>query len=107
MSGLDIRASRLYVSGRDVDTPERTGPFLNLCRDCGEDFSSVEMFDRHRVGRHGYTITEGLHMDPPVEDGRRCLSPFELLVLGCELDARGRWHDPARSGRARRFEEAA
>jgi hypothetical protein len=29
---------------------------VNNCRACGEDFSSVTAFDRHRVGGHAYTL---------------------------------------------------
>jgi hypothetical protein len=45
----------------------------NWCASCGEDFSSSTLFDRHRVGRHEYTQSDGLSFDPPREDGRRCL----------------------------------
>jgi hypothetical protein len=34
----------------------------------------VSAFDNHRVGKHAYMHSEGLKLDPPVEDGRRCLS---------------------------------
>ena len=33
---------------------------MNACTACGEDFGSVELFDRHRVGRHAYSFAEGL-----------------------------------------------
>ena len=52
------------------------------------------MFDRHRVGRHAYTYQEGLRLDPPQEDGRRCLSVNEMEQLNWELDQKGRWYDP-------------
>lgn len=52
---------------------------MNLCRSCGEDFGSVAAFDAHRVGSHSYLLREGLLRVPPVEDGRRCLSPREML----------------------------
>ena len=67
---------------------------MNLCRACGEDFSSVEAFDRHRIGKHEYTWS------PEREDGRRCLAPDELEALAWEQNERGRWFDPARSARA-------
>lgn len=73
---------------------------MNLCRACGEDFSSVEGFDAHRVGTHEYTHPEGLRMDPPREDGRRCLSVSELEALGWERNRSGRWFDPKRASRA-------
>ena len=64
---------------------------MNLCRSCGLDFGSVSAFDRHRVGKHAFTYAEGLELDPPREDGRRCLDEDEMLAVGMELDARGRW----------------
>ncbi len=54
------------------------GGAVNLCRTCNEDFGSVSAFDRHRVGTHEYTYSEGAKMDPPKDDGRRCLSLSEL-----------------------------
>jgi hypothetical protein len=45
---------------------------------CGENFGSVAAFDAHRVGVHEYTYSEGLQMNPPREDGRRCLSASEI-----------------------------
>jgi hypothetical protein len=67
----------------------------NLCRACGKDFTSVTGFDAHRVGKHGYTHSEGLKMDPAREDGRCCLLDVELAGLGYEQDADGRWFNPA------------
>ena len=69
---------------------ERTSP-VNLCRTCDTDFSSVAAFDRHRTGVHEYLFAEGLQLDSPREDGRRCLAPEEMLERGMELDPRGRW----------------
>jgi len=93
-------------------------PPLSYCTTCGRDFSGDRMFDRHRVGVHAYTLSEGLRMDPPREDGRRCLYPDEMLALGWrpftdeELAASTRdrkragfgvelWFDPAERERAR------
>jgi hypothetical protein len=73
---------------------------VNLCRSCGQDFGSVELFDRHRVGTHAYTYTQGVAMTPVREDGRRCLSIAEMGFLGWQRGARGRWIDPARAARA-------
>lgn len=70
---------------------------MNLCRACGQDFSSVGLFDRHRTGRHAYTFAEGLRMDPPVDDGRRCLDLSDMRSLWWEPNERGAWHDPERS----------
>jgi hypothetical protein len=64
---------------------------VNLCRSCGQDFGSVSAFDRHRVGRHAYTFSEGLRFDPPRENGRRCRDEDELRTAGMELDQRRRW----------------
>ena len=62
---------------------------LNGCASCGRDFTSLASFDRHRVGRHAYTFDEGLRLDPPREDGRRCLDADELLAAGLERVAPG------------------
>ena len=62
---------------------------MNLCRSCRQDFGSVSAFDRHRVGRHAYTLSEGLELGR--EDGRRCLDVDEMQATGMALDARGRW----------------
>lgn len=63
----------------------------NLCRSCGQDFAYVGGFDDHRVGEHDYTLSEGLRMDPPREDGRRCLSESEMVARGWGRDKHGRW----------------
>jgi hypothetical protein len=68
---------------------------VNLCTACGQDFGGVELFDRHRVGRHAYTFSEGLEMG--LEDGRRCLDRQEMESAGWRLNARNRWTDPARN----------
>jgi hypothetical protein len=82
--------------------------YLNLCRSCGCDFASVSAFDRHRVGVHEYTYSEGLKLEPPREDGRRCMDADELAGAGMERDPRGRWRIAADAERARRaFAEAA
>jgi hypothetical protein len=72
---------------------------MNLCCDCGEDFTGIRLFDAHRVGRHAYTYSEGLAMDPPREDGRRCLDVDEMQERGWRLDKRGRWQDPIQAAR--------
>lgn len=59
---------------------------MNECATCGIDFGSVKAFDRHRVGVHEYTYSEGAHMSPPREDGRRCLREDEIADL---VDERG------------------
>jgi hypothetical protein len=74
---------------------------VNLCRGCGEDFASVAAFDRHRVGVHTYTLTQGLLLDPPVEDGRRCMDVEELHAAAMEPDRDARWSIFADAERAR------
>ena len=69
---------------------------MNVCGSCRQGFSSVKGFDRHRVGRHGYTLAEGARRVPPVFDGRRCLAASELEDSGFVLDGRGRWVEVAR-----------
>jgi len=71
--------------------------FLNLCRSCGCGFASVSAFDRHRVGVYVYTHAQGLELDPPREDGRRCLDAGEMLEAGMAPDVRGRWSIVPRS----------
>jgi hypothetical protein len=79
---------------------EGTG-LVNLCRGCSEDFSSVTLFDVHRVGQHEYTHSEGLNRDPLLENGRRCLAAEEMAEKGWERNGQGRWVDPVRVERAR------
>lgn len=79
----------------------------NGCGGCGHDFASLEVFDRHRVGVHTYTYSEGLKMEPMRDDGRRCLAADEMAERGWRQDAKGRWTDPKRARRAaRRFQDA-
>jgi len=51
---------------------------LNFCSSCEEDFASVAAFDQHRAGKHAYTYSEGVKMEPMREDGRRCLQPSDV-----------------------------
>jgi hypothetical protein len=67
---------------------------VNLCRACGEDFGSLSGFDTHRIGRHEHMLAEGFAMNPPREDGRRCLDAEELEQLGWHQDVHGRWRMP-------------
>jgi hypothetical protein len=83
-------------------------PYLNLCRSCGCDFASVSAFDRHRAGSYEYTFSEGFLLDPPQEDGRRCLDADEMFEASMAPDVRGRWTIVADVERARRgFAKAA
>lgn len=75
---------------------------MNGCGGCGKDFTSLRAFDSHRVGRHGYTASQGLAMVPPREDGRRCLAEHELVDGGFAQDGRGRWYLVERRDAARR-----
>jgi hypothetical protein len=81
---------------------------MNLCRCCSTDFASVSAFDRHRVGVYMYTHARGLELDPPREDGRRCLDEAEMTEAGMAPDLRGRWSLVADAERIRRgFAKAA
>jgi hypothetical protein len=80
---------------------------MNLCRDCGQDFAGVSYFDQHRVGTHQYTYSQGAAMDPPREDGRRCLSIAEMEAKGWRRNARGRWADPEAVERLREAHRSA
>ena len=67
---------------------------MQRLRWCRHDFSSVELFDQHRVGDHALDY-------PEHEDGRRCLDVEEMQARGWIRDAKARWTDPARLERAR------
>ena len=56
---------------------------MNVCGACGEDFSSVRGFDRHRVDKHELDY-------PEHADGRRCLAEIEMRAVGFVRNARGR-----------------
>jgi len=72
------------------------GTPANGCSGCGQDFTSTSLFDRHRAGVYEYTLEQGLKLEPPLEDGRRCLDSDEMKAKGWELNDRGRWLDPVR-----------
>jgi hypothetical protein len=76
---------------------------MNMCVCCKEDFASVRMFDNHRVGKHEYLYSEGLRMDPPREDGRRCLDADEMLAKGWQQDEQGLWFSPESREKAREY----
>jgi hypothetical protein len=61
---------------------------MNECGACGEDFGSPSAFSAHLVGTHVYTFSA----EHP--DGRRCLTPRELLQRNWTRDGRGRWRRP-------------
>lgn len=52
------------------------------CPACGQRFSTVGNFDKHRVGSF---------IDHPPDYGRRCLTPKELECRGLKLNRRGVW----------------
>jgi hypothetical protein len=74
---------------------------LHGCRKCGQDFTSERTFAAHRIGVHAYTFLEGLDLEPPREDGRRCLDSDELLGLGWKERIPGRWVDTLAAKKAR------
>jgi hypothetical protein len=63
------------------------------CSACGEYFTSVRSFDRHRVGQFGI--------------GRRCLTRAELDAGGFERNARGFRGEPRMAPVATHFDVAA
>lgn len=68
---------------------------MNECGACGQDFGSVAAFDEHRVGEHDYLFSEGVQMEPPRYDGRRCLDVSEMEARGFHRDRWNRWALPA------------
>jgi hypothetical protein len=75
---------------------------VNLCRACRHDFSSVRLFDAHRVGRHT-CLFDSEHLD-----GGRCLDASEMDAKRWARNECGRWSDPAVAEDARtRFSKAA
>jgi hypothetical protein len=38
------------------------------------------LFAQHFTGKHEYTYSEGLKLDPPEENGRRCKTSVELII---------------------------
>lgn len=67
--------------------PAETRRLRNYCPRCGEDFNSLNAFDRHRVGRHNAPAGS--------KRARRCLTETELVEAGLHRDAYGRWRMPA------------
>lgn len=57
----------------------------SYCTSCGKDFSHDGLFDRHRIGTHEYTYSEGLKLDPPKVDGRRCKTEQEMMKSGMRM----------------------
>lgn len=66
---------------------------------CNLHFADDPSFDAHRVGTHEYTYWEGLKLDPPREDGRRCLSVEEMVEAGWTKNRFDRWRCPEKKVR--------
>jgi hypothetical protein len=62
-------------------SPLRPGSPVCACPSCGERFTRVYAFDRHRVGE---------------PDHRRCLTPDEMRAKGMGQNSRGEWRNEAR-----------
>ena len=73
-----------------------TGTPADGCSGCGHDFTGTALFDAHRTGIYVYSLDQGLKLDPPQEDGRRCVDKDEMTAKGWELNERGRWLDPVK-----------
>jgi hypothetical protein len=69
---------------------------LNGCGGCHTDFTSLRLFDAHRVGDHALTW-------PEHENGRRCRDAEEMTEKGWQQDDRGRWFDPVHRERTRDY----
>lgn len=63
----------------------------NQCALCFRDFASPSAFSKHKSGVHAYTYSEGLKLDPPRENGRRCLDTDEMACKGFVQNTYGRW----------------
>jgi hypothetical protein len=73
--------------GADASSGQDREGGMNLCRPCGEDFSTLRAFDAHQVGstQHDWSLEQ--------PDGFRCLGLAELEDLGWRKNAHGRWQD--------------
>lgn len=60
------------------------------CSECLEDFASMEVFDKHRVGT----------FEP---NDRHCLTETQMLNKGWQKNKHDRWFDPKRTERAARY----
>lgn len=72
---------------------------MNLCRTCNQDFTSVRLWDEHRVGKYAPGDYQGELADWTPEQGRRCLSTEEMQKRGWTKNERGRWFDPSEVSR--------
>jgi len=75
--------------------------YHNFCTTCEQDFSSLQLFDSHRVG----DFKPGEYFGPVSEwepkKGRRCLTTDEMLERGWSKNTKGVWHNPEASRKAR------
>jgi len=60
---------------------------MNFCRGCSQDFGSVSLFDRHRIGAFEPGNYQGDLADWSPELGRRCMDEEEMQAKGWEQDA--------------------
>jgi hypothetical protein len=96
-----MACSPLFKKGTSLSDQRFKQKPLHGCSGCGQDFTSIYLLDAHRVGVYQYTHEQGLELDPPREDGRRCLGVEEMEAKGWKLNERGRWIDPVRVQAAR------
>jgi hypothetical protein len=88
---------------------------MNECSACRCDFTSLALFDLHRVGKYPQTgpadyfdrrrtgaVNPEDDWRATAEFGRRCLEDDEMEAKGWVKDDRGRWSDPVQIQRARR-----
>lgn len=68
----------LYTGGIFVSKPF-------TCSACGQMFTSLVTFDKHRTGRF---------TDDHPHYGRSCLSKDQITTLGLTQDEKHRWYDP-------------
>lgn len=101
-----------------IQKPPEGYPVSSYCTSCGNDFSADWLFDKHRIGKHEYTYSDGLKLLPPVEDGRRCMTEDEMIEAGMRIMTKEEklattrhrhraefdvslWFDPARTEQVR------
>lgn len=90
------------------------------CGKCEKYFSSMTLFDAHRIGTFGETIynASGMHVIGYTPHARRCMSADEMMAAGYQQERkavrsyengssrseeRDVWFDPIARGEARAF----
>jgi hypothetical protein len=73
---------------------------LNRCTACRQDFTSLRLFEAHRIGDHALDF-------PGHDHGRRCLDIEEMQAKGWEQDDKSRWLDPEKDTITRLVQERA